>query len=213
MATTLAVRPSGDLVVMGPRTQALYYRGEPGRSCVQLRLQPGVPPPLAGRRVREIADIAVPFADVGGLGHELGRIAADPDPLLDPDAVRRLELALRDGLPAPSYSDLVRDAAQLLAGTEPERVRSVARQLAISERHLRNLFERIVGISPRQYMRIDRVRTVLGMAQYDRLVVVAQRAGYYDQSHMTTDFRRLMGVPPGAFLTGTRPPPSPCQHR
>jgi AraC-like DNA-binding protein len=40
---------------------------------------------------------------------------------------------------------------------------------------------------------------------------LAATTGYYDQSHMTTDFRTLMGVPPRSFFTGRLPDARPCQ--
>ena len=40
---------------------------------------------------------------------------------------------------------------------------------------------------------------------------LAAATGYFDQSHMTTDFRTLMGVPPRSYLTGRLPALSPCR--
>ncbi|MEU8171481.1 hypothetical protein AB0C14_01255 [Microbispora hainanensis] len=34
--------------------------------------------------------------------------------------------------------------------------------------------------------------------------------GFYDQSHMTAEFRALMGVPPAAFFAGRLPSLEPC---
>jgi AraC-like DNA-binding protein len=141
------------------------------------------------------------------LAKELAGI--DPGALLDPAIVERLERALADGFPSPKRAGLVQDAIQLLPD---ERVHVVAHKLDVSERQLRNLFDRALGLSPKQYARIHRVRAVLRDAQPGGdLAQLAAQAGYYDQSHMTTEFRRLVGVPPAAFTTGRRPPPTPCR--
>lgn len=50
-----------------------------------------------------------------------------------------------------------------------------------------------------------RVHAVLAGARDDRLAAVAASIGYFDQSHMTAEFRRLMGIPPRAFFAGQLP--------
>ena len=40
---------------------------------------------------------------------------------------------------------------------------------------------------------------------------VAAEVGYYDQAHLTTEFRALMGVAPGAFVNGKLPSATRCQ--
>lgn len=87
----------------------------------------------------------------------------------------------------------------------------MARELAVSERQLRNLFSEGVGLSPKHYARIDRVRQVLTEAPRADWAELAAATGYYDQSHMTSDFRTLMGVPPKSYFTGRLPDPQPCQ--
>jgi methylphosphotriester-DNA--protein-cysteine methyltransferase len=103
----------------------------------------------------------------------------------------------------------VADATGLLPSVG---VAAAARRLHVSERQLRNLFAQAVGLSPKQVAGIDRVRAVLDRGPVDGLAAAASRAGYYDQPHMTADFRRLMGIPPAAFLAGRRPTPALCAH-
>jgi len=99
------------------------------------------------------------------------------------------------------YADLVRRAATLLADGEP--VYGVARRLHVSERHLRTVFTAATGLTPTAFVRVDRVRTVLARPG-------PGSARYYDQSHLIAEFRRVMGVPPGAYARGHLPPPAPC---
>ncbi|MGW0581156.1 helix-turn-helix domain-containing protein [Streptomyces sp. NPDC002920] len=93
----------------------------------------------------------------------------------------------------------------------PAQVKDVARELSVSERQLRNLFTEDVGLSPKHYARIDRVRQVLTRAAEVSWAELAVSTGYYDQSHMAADFRTLMGVPPRAFFTGRLPRATPCR--
>jgi AraC-like DNA-binding protein len=193
-ATTLVVRTTPgtrrEVMVMGPRTRAAYHLSEPGPSCVRIRLRPGRAKALLGRPLRDLADRAVPVRELPGL---------DVD-----DPVGSLAAALAG---RPAGDDLVAEAVELLAG---DGVAATARRLHVSERRLRALFADGVGLSPKHFARIDRVRTVLASGAGLRLADVAAVAGYYDQSHMTAEFRHLMGVPPAAFAAGRRPAARRC---
>ncbi|GAA1043370.1 helix-turn-helix domain-containing protein [Streptomyces murinus] len=119
-------------------------------------------------------------------------------------------------LPAvdPARTALLRagvDALSVDPDRAPARVHEVAGELAVSERQLRHLFAHGVGVSPKHYARIDRVRTLITRAPTTPWSQLA--AGYYDQSHMTADFRALMGVPPRAYFTDRLPARSPCGAR
>lgn len=196
-ATTLVVRTAPGTgpaaVVMGPRTRATYHVSEPGPSCVRIRLRPGRARAVLGRSVKDLADRAVPVRELPGL--DLDRLLEDP--------VGALTTGLAD---RPAGDDLVAAAAELLAGGN---VAGAARRLHISERWLRTLFADGVGLSPKHFARIGRVRAVLAAPQV-RWAEVAAAAGYYDQSHMTAEFRHLMGVPPAAYAAGRRPAARPC---
>jgi AraC-like DNA-binding protein len=88
-------------------------------------------------------------------------------------------------------------------------VPAVARRLAVSERHLRDLFSDGVGLPPKRFERIARLRGLLSRGE-TRWAQLAATAGYYDQSHMTAEFRTMMGVPPAAFFAGRPPSLEPC---
>jgi AraC-like DNA-binding protein len=127
---------------------------------------------------------------------DLDRLAVDP--------AGALTAALAD---LPADPDLVASAAELLTGGNVE---AAARRLHVSERRLRTVFADGMGLSPKHFARIARVRAVLGRSPERAWADVALAAGYYDQSHMTAEFRRLMGVPPAAFAAGRRPPATRC---
>uniref|UniRef100_UPI0031DCB28B helix-turn-helix domain-containing protein n=1 Tax=Streptomyces hawaiiensis TaxID=67305 RepID=UPI0031DCB28B len=193
-ATTLLLRTDKqELIVMGPRTRAAYHVAVPGRSCVRVRMRPGRAQTLLGRPLRDLADRVLPLRELPGLNVDL--LAADP--------IAALEEALAGRPQPPGRLD---EAARLLSGTT---VAMTAARLHVSERRLHTLFTEGTGLSPKQFARIDRVRAVLA-AGADRWSDIAATAGYYDQSHMTAEFRHFMGVPPAAFTAGRRPAPTPC---
>ena len=207
------------LLVMGPRTRASYFAADEAGCSIKVRLRPGRARPLLGVPVSEMIDRALPLGELWGepgdrLAAELARIGDDV-----PALARRIERALLDHLasrPAGELyrSDLTYDAVRSLsARAHLEPVGAIARRLAISERQFRTVFTDGVGMSPKRFVRIDRVRTVLAGVRGERWSQLAVRAGYYDQSHMTAEFRKIMGVPPGAYAAGRLPAPAPADRR
>ena len=220
-ATKLVVRveESGrrDVLVIGPRTRASYHASKRLASCVQLRLGPGATRPLTGVPAVELVGRVEPLRDLPG---PAARLLADGLLPLEPEQVIP---HLADALPgqlAPadrSRTELLRAAVAAMS-TDADHlatgVRELADLLAVSERQLRNLFAEGVGVSPKHYARIARVRHLLSHARRTPDTPWAQLAaatGYYDQSHMASDFRTLMGVPPTSFFTGRLPAARPCQ--
>jgi AraC-like DNA-binding protein len=193
---TLLIRQSGDghtdAVVAGPRSHAFHYPAVPGPSCTQLRLRPGRLP--AG-------------IDLGrGM---VNRVASFPEGR-EIDTGRLLDLLTEGDRWDATHSDLLEKATELL--TEGMSVPTVARRLDVSERHLRNIFTRTIGLSPKQYGTVQRVRSVVEALDHRGLADAAADAGYFDQAHMTTEFRRVMGITPGAYAAGRRPSPALCDH-
>ncbi|MFC4565890.1 helix-turn-helix domain-containing protein [Nocardiopsis mangrovi] len=203
-ATTLTLRSapgeSPRLVVMGPRTRALYFTGAPGPSCLKVRVRPGRARRLLGRSLRGLVDQVVPLSELWGSADPLAGLPADPDAF-----ARALVAAARGG--PDVRGDLVGEAAGMVSAAG---VRTSADRLHISERHLRTLFADGVGVAPKRFARIDRVRTVLEHGTTRPWSELALAAGYADHSHMTAEFRSLMGVPPTVFFAGGVSPDVHC---
>ncbi|WP_067566733.1 helix-turn-helix domain-containing protein [Nocardia acidivorans] len=102
--------------------------------------------------------------------------------------------------------DLLESAVRALS-TSTGSIADLAAALSVSERHLRNLFTAGIGVSPKHFARITRIRQVLAAAGNTPWSDLALTAGFYDQSHMTADFRAIMGVPPPPSSRAATPPP------
>jgi AraC-like DNA-binding protein len=231
VATALAFRTTAsgrsDLFVVGPRTRGRYHAGRGVPVCVRLRLQPGVARAVFGVPVRALVDRTVRVTDLwGASGARLtaSLVAAGPDTARVLALLQEAVLA-RAGASSASSADLrvspavggfapvdggLLAAAIRSLSAEPGRLADVAAGLGVSERHLRNLFAREIGLSPKHFARITRLRRVLDQAGTRRWSAVAGDAGFFDQAHMISDFRALMGVPPAAYLNGRTPGPTPC---
>ncbi len=73
----------------------------------------------------------------------------------------------------------------------------LAQSLGLSERTLDRRFHIHVGITPKKYARIVRLRSaIFQRKKLSSWADVAYIAGYYDQSHMINEFQELYGMSP-----------------
>lgn len=99
------------------------------------------------------------------------------------------------------------------------RVRDVCTQTGYTTRHVLDLFKTAVGVTPKQYARIQRFKRLLAMlarpGAYDPEFnaaplpapdwsAVAADLGYSDQSHLVHEFRGFAGMTPGAYVAAYR---------
>ena len=110
---------------------------------------------------------------------------------------------------ARSLRDLLDE--RLLEGLALE---EAARLVHAHPTHLVRAFSSAFGIAPHQYLmsrRVDLARRLLLDGQ--PLGGVATAAGFYDQSHLTRHFKRVVGVTPGRYArTGATGPHVTEQH-
>lgn len=192
----------GDVTVAGPRTRALFKNATGIARAVVLQFKPGWSAPLLGVAANTLTDRIVPLEDLwgrsgGDLCFELLRAQSLPEMI---DRIAHA-IALRTQQTfEPASARLARRAVALLEGDEV-RVENVAERLGVTARHLRRAFTESVGIGPKDFARTVRLqRAVRSAATSQNWVRIAADAGYYDQAHLITDFRELVGLTPGAFL-------------
>ena len=86
---------------------------------------------------------------------------------------------------------------------EPESITSYCRQSGISLRHFQRLFNRYVGVGPKNYLKIKQFelssRELLYDAESGPLTNVGIDSGYYDQSHFIRHFKSHTSFTPGKF--------------
>ena len=85
------------------------------------------------------------------------------------------------------------------------RIGDVATEACLSERQLGRLFSSFVGLSPKDYLRLQRYHKTLADMKRCRadnvtLTEIAWRNGYYDLSHFSSDFRKISGYSPSRLL-------------
>jgi AraC-like DNA-binding protein len=82
------------------------------------------------------------------------------------------------------------------------RTRDLAAHLGLSQRHFIKVFSNQVGITPKQFGRVQRFQRALELTRSSSTpdwadIVVA--CGYFDQSHLIHDFQTFLGLTPTEF--------------
>ena len=88
------------------------------------------------------------------------------------------------------------------------RVASLAEEVGWSRRHFGERFRAEMGISPKQaarVLRFERAGKLLRQGGRVDLAALAVGCGYYDQAHLTNEWRALAGCPPGVWIAEELP--------
>jgi AraC family transcriptional regulator len=80
-------------------------------------------------------------------------------------------------------------------------LKALADAAHLSPHHFSRVFKRVTGFSPHQYVLSQRVQLARRLLVDTKLPIaeVAYQTGFYDQSHFTHHFKRLIGATPSAI--------------
>jgi AraC-like DNA-binding protein len=200
-STAFDESPAAALAV-GTMTRPLSVGANEAGAYVGVRFWPGRARPFLGIPASEITDLRISVADLSrrtdarlvNIQHgELGSWRADLEALL------MRQLANAQPLD-PTIDAAVR--AILRAGGNLS-IAALAPALGVTRQHLARAFSTHVGIPPKTFARVARVRRVLAKARVAARVdwaVLALDAGFYDQAHLAGDVRELTGRTPTEWL-------------
>ncbi len=85
-------------------------------------------------------------------------------------------------------------------------VGQLADQVGLSNRQLIRRFDKCIGLSPKEFIRITKfIHTLdlLNQLKNPSLTDVALFSGYYDQAHFIHDFREFSGMTPTSYLASS----------
>lgn len=125
------------------------------------------------------------------------------------EAVSPLGRWLVDRVGSASEEGRLANRMAELAASDPAitTVAELASRLAASERTLRRLADRYVGLTPYALIRRRRLQEAaqdLRAMPDDPLAEVAARHGFADQAHFGREFRRALGMTPAAYRAEAR---------
>lgn len=79
---------------------------------------------------------------------------------------------------------------------------TVTEQIGFSKRHFNQLFRDRVGLTPKLFCRVQRLRQVLNLLSQSSVnwIDIALTCGYFDQAHFIHDFRSFANCTPTEYL-------------
>ena len=194
-------------VLTGPHLRAHDVMVEPGTAYWGARFWPDAGGAVTGIAAPELRDLTVPAPAPfrAGLDALADALPADAD---SGEAQSRATAAL-DAMLLPlvraarPLDDAVRRAVlAIVAARGDAAIAGIAADIGLGERQLQRRFREAVGLTPKQFARIRRVReTAAGMLRPGApgWAAVAADFGYTDQSHLIHEFSQLTGLTPVAF--------------
>ncbi|MGO1544239.1 MAG: helix-turn-helix domain-containing protein [Gulosibacter sp.] len=119
-------------------------------------------------------------------------------------AVEAYESWLTQTLAEPDATGLLANQMEDVIATDRsiQRVEQVAERLNLTVRTVQRLASRHIGVSPIAIIRRYRLQEAAGRLREDASLKIADLAaelGYADHAHLTTDFRKVLGLTPDRY--------------
>ncbi|MBE9399537.1 AraC family transcriptional regulator [Pontibacterium sp. N1Y112] len=192
-------------VVNGPNTRSMPLHLGSHVDALGIRFHPGMGYPFFQQPLTDFPEPIEPHSQLTlrlTLNHIYDQLAKAQHPsertlLLDDWLLHHLthSLSIQPDLTA---------ALNWLEQQPQDPIANLPHHVDLGQRQLERVFKQWVGISPKQYHRIVRINTVrssLRNQSHDiRLSDEAINAGYFDQAHMSREFKRVVGLTPGQYL-------------
>ena len=186
---------TGKAWLVGPATAADLVTTTPGVTRWGVRISPPALRSILGTDAEAVQDTKVDFDGI--LPSRTARILAD--------ALRceRVDAALLEKLwPSSCPEEVAQIGYAALTASTQAKVRDIAADLGVSERHFRRTIVASTGLAPKMIQKVQRMQNVLTSSRSTNvpLAVHAAHAGYADQAHLSRDVQALTGVTPTQLL-------------
>lgn len=195
--------------VAGMHTGPALIAQAPVQSGIRLELNPLGTRTLLGVSATELSDGVAELADLGSRA-----LTALPDRLAGaagwPSRFEILDEVLGSAVTeSVSVRPEIRWAWRQMLGSDGRvTVATLAGEVGWSRRHFGELFRRELGLSPKQasrVLRFERATASLRGRDHIDLAKLAVDCGFYDQAHLTHEWRSLAGCSPGTWIAEELP--------
>ncbi len=184
-------------LIVGCMTRARFASISPSQEIIGIRFKAGYSKAFLKAPAYQLTDSVAP------LSMFLSKPPAMPEKLFqadEPELLQLLERAVERIIRDERIDDRAQAALGLIEaskGLYP--IMDVALETGMSERQLERIFKEYVGVSPKLFARIIRLRhahTLMCEHGAGDLPQIALSAGYYDQPHFNREFKEIVGVNP-----------------
>lgn len=192
-------------LVGGLHTRAVLIRQDRTQEGVQLELDPLGVRTLLGVTAAELSGEVAGLAEFG-LGTLPERLRELPT-WAERFALLDEVLAARAVSPVEPQPELGEAWRRMRGADGRVRVAELAGEVGWSRRHLGQRFRAELGLAPKQaarVLRFERAGRSLRRGRTD-LAALAAECGYYDQAHLTNEWRALAGCTPGTWIAEELP--------
>ena len=93
--------------------------------------------------------------------------------------------------------------SSMIKNPTAQRLYQLSCEIGYSQKHFIDLFRQLVGVPPKQYLKIMRFQKAIGSIENNGAVRwsnIALGSGYYDQSHFIHDFKLFSGFTPSDYM-------------
>lgn len=194
---------AGRTAVFGPMRGAFEITLQDQGVALGLRFRPGAFRALLGRPLHTLTDKTLKLSalwDVDDTAVERAVLEAPDDAAMI--AAAQALLLPRLGMPDPTVDRVAGLLTHAEQSREITRVEQLAEHAGVGVRALQQLFSDYVGLSPKWAIRRYRLHDAadrLAAGEAMDLAALAQQLGYYDQAHLTRDFKALVGRTPAEY--------------
>tara|TARA_Y100001949_G_scaffold159034_1_gene149645 strand:+ start:7595 stop:8395 length:801 start_codon:yes stop_codon:yes gene_type:complete len=163
-----------------------------------VRFRPGMGDAVFGIGLDELAgfhDASWPRLGFAHLIDQLAELKRDAQQaVVERELLRRLSASQARRTPVQQL------LAQIAAEGGRARLADLLQSVPLGQRQLERLFRHQVGMTPKQFSRIQRVALVRNQLRTGQpLLDTALTCGYSDQAHFIHDFKRVVGMTPGQY--------------
>ncbi len=119
-------------------------------------------------------------------------------------ARRACHFLIFSAVTATGDDQVVEKCLRLIKSSHGEiRIRELVERVGLCKSSLEERFNREVGMSPKEFCKIEKLNHFMANYYDDRRLNLTQltfKSGYYDQSHLIKEFRYFVDLSPGKFL-------------